>query len=253
MYDLTEAEAEVASMLCNRRNPKEIAEERSVKISAVRSQIANIKSKMLARDIPDIVHLMTRMALRANADRCQLTRGEQLRAHTRKQETVRENMITLHDGRNYHYFEQGHPAGRVILNIHSLFDGVIFPQKVSIELVGLGYRLISPVRAGFGLSDPNLQPNMRTRIDASITDMKELLDHLNVDKFYILTGWGGAIAQKFAIRYPNQCQAMVLSGAVPGWDKTHLDYMPRRYRNMLKTSIHAPSANSTETSHPPLC
>ena len=96
---------------------------------------------------------------------------------------MREHAIPLHDGRNYHYFEQGHPAGRVILNIHSLFDGVIFPQKVSVDLVRAGYRLISPLRAGFGLSDPDFQPNINARIEAKITDMKELLDHLNVDKF----------------------------------------------------------------------
>ena len=244
MYLLTEAEAEVASLLCNRRNPKEIAEERSVKISAVRSQIASIKSKMQARDIPDIVHLITRMSLRENADRCQITRGEAYRKTIRNQETIRENSITLPDGRNYQYFEQGRPHGPIILNIHSLFDGVVFPQKVSVDLVRAGFRLISPVRAGFGESDSNISRNMSARIDNTVKDMKALLDHISLTHFYILTGWSGAIAQRLAGLYPKRCLGLVLSGSVPVWNKSHLETLPARYRNMIKTSIHAPSAVS---------
>ena len=242
MFGLTEAEANVASLLCNYLSPNEIAKNRNVKIASVRSQILSVKNKMAARDIPHIVSILTKMTLRANAVYAQQARGNRSRERSRSEETVREHSVTFRNGRNLQYFEQGYTnaSSKIILNIHSLFNGCVFPKKTSIGLVRWSYRMISPVLPGYGTSDPNSISNVVSVIDARTKDLCELLDHLRIDKVHILTGWGGAIAQRFAINYPHRCSGIIFSGAVPVWDETHLNFLPPRYRNIIKTSIYAP-------------
>ena len=102
--------------------------------------------------------------------------------------------------------------------------------------------MISPARAGYGKSDSKPLNSMNSRIDSCVEDIRQLLDHLGIQKTYLLTGWAGAIAQRFALKYPNRCLGLVLSGAVPVWEPSYLNSLQPRYRNMIKTSIHAPKA-----------
>jgi len=157
-FGLSPAESQVAGMLADACSPKEIANLRAVKITAVRTQIAKIKEKTGAKDIPDIVRLFISMGLRQKSVKYQKGRMELIRGLNRK--TIRESSMTLRDGRRLQYFEQGHPRGQIILYIHSLIDGVEFPEMYSHRLVGSRLRIISPSRAGFGSSEPNRKSNI---------------------------------------------------------------------------------------------
>jgi len=242
-FKLTSAETDVTNLLCNGLKPEEVAQKRGVKISAVRTQIVRIKEKTGARDIPDIVRIVTTMAIRSKAVKSQLGRLEQLRQqrYGKVFESAREMSLTLGDGRNLQYFEQGGVDGVAILQIHSLISGVQFLPEHG-KMLGPKYRMISPARPGYGKSDPKRISSLNSRIDSCVEDMRQLLDHLGVNKAYILTGWSGAIAQRFALKYPKRCLGLVLSGAVPVWESDYMASLQPRYRNMIKTSIHAPKA-----------
>lgn len=237
---LTPAETEVAGLLSTGRTPKEITTIRNVKITAVRAQIVSIKSKMKAKDIPDVVRIFVSMGLRQRSVKGQISRMEQLRAGGGS--VSKKALMTLRDGRTYQYFEQGDPHGQVILQIHSLISGVEFPSDITKLLYKAGYRMISPARAGYGGSDQNPKPNISDVIGSGVDDLIELLDHLGVSRVLILTGWAGAFAQKLALKHPRRVEGLVLSGAVPVWRSEHLNQLEPRYRNMIKTSIHAPKA-----------
>lgn len=246
-FKLTIAETDVANLLCNGLNPKEIAQRRGVKIAAVRTQIVHIKEKTGARDIPDLVRIVTTMAIRSKAVKSQLGRMESIRRQRYEQldrdfANAREMHMTLRDGRNLQYFEQGHPKGTVIMQIHSLISGVQFPESVGSELISKSYRMVSPARAGFGKTDSKIYISLKDRIDASVDDILQLLDHLNIEKCYLLTGWAGPIVQRFALKYPKRCSGLIFSGAVPVWQTSFLTSLQPRYRNIIKTSIHAPKA-----------
>ena len=237
---LSKAETEVAGLLAAGKNPKEIAALRSVKITAVRTQIVKIKTKMNAKDIPDIVRKFISMGIRATAARSQIKRMEEIGGLN--QMSVRESTLVLRDGRRMHYFEQGHPRGRIILQIHSLISGVEFPEKASQNLVKHRYRMISPCRAGYGDSELNRQNDIINVVDESVKDLVEVLDKIDAKNVIVLTGWAGSIAQRLALK-DSRVKAIVLSGAVPVWKHDYVNCLSPRYRTVLKTSIHAPRAS----------
>lgn len=236
---LSTAETQVAGLLAAGKTPKEVAALRNVKITAVRTQIVNIKNKMGANDIPDIVRKFISMGLRATAARSQIKRMEEIKVLNRV--SVREAMITLRDGRRLQYFEQGHPNGQIILQLHSLISGVEFPEKASHDLVKHGYRMISPSRAGYGKSDLNRQKHTLDVINECVKDMIQVLVSLNATNVIILTGWAGPIAQRLALK-DERITGLVLSGAVPVWSPEYVDVLSSRYRTLIKTSIYAPKA-----------
>ena len=240
-FGLSPAESQVAGMLADACSPKEIANLRDVKITAVRTQIAKIKEKMGAKDIPDIVRLFISMGLRQKSVKRQIGRMEAIRG-LNQPKTIREGSMTLRDGRRLQYFEQGHPKGQIILYIHSLIDGVEFPGMFSRGLVRSGLRIISPSRAGFGRSEPNRKSNIIDLVDSCVSDMIDLLDHINAEEVIVLTGWAGSIAQRLALRDTGRVKSLIFSGAVPVWENHYLNFLSDRDRIAVKTSIHAPQA-----------
>lgn len=239
-FGLTEAETQVAALLAKGFTPKEVAASREVKITAIRTQIVNIKEKVGAKDIPDIVRIFISMGLRQGAVKTQIGRMEAIRGLNRP--TIREASFTLRDGRKMQYFEQGHPKGRILLQIHSLISGVEFSDNISQHLVRAGYRMISPSRAGFGKSEPNRKSSIIDVVDSCVLDIIDLLDHLGATSVDVLAGWSGAIAQRLALKDKDRISSLVLSGAVPVWEPHYLETLARRDRIAVKTSIHAPEA-----------
>ena len=231
---LSPAETSVAKMLSIGLTPKEIATARGVKITAVRTQISKIKNKTRSKDIPAIVVKFTSMALRSSAVKSQIGRMTYLRRHEQ------ENRMILRDGRQYQYYFNGHPEGKIILQIHSLISSVEITQQANQQLVLNGYKMISPVRSGYGRSDLKTYENIYDRIDGCVSDLIELLDFLNIEEYDILTAWSGAIAQRLALKDSSRVKGLYLSGAVPLWDKNHLAVLSPRYQNIIKTSIYAP-------------
>ena len=240
-FGLSPAESQVAGMLTDACSPKEIANLRDVKITAVRTQIVKIKEKMGAKDIPDIVRLFISMGLRQKSVKTQIGRMEAIRGLNQRK-TIREASMTLRDGRRLQYFEQGHPKGQIILYIHSLIDGVEFPELFSRGLVRSALRIISPSRAGFGRSEPNRKSNIIDMVDSCVADMIDLLDHINAEEVIVLTGWAGAIAQRLALKDTDRIKNLILSGVVPVWENHYLNFLSDRDRIAVKTSIHAPQA-----------
>ena len=237
-FGLTPAEADVAGMLTTGLSPKEIAEIRKVKITAVRTQIASIKNKMGSRDIPDLVVKFVSMATRQWAVNAQIGRMEALRGLNRPR--TMKNNVTLRDGRNYEYYTQGHPDGKVILYIHSMVSGIEFPSTTARNLVLNGYKIISPARAGYGQSSPRPFTTVEERVNGCVSDLMELIDHLNIDDYVILTGWSGAIAQRLALKDRHRAAKLYLSGAVPVWKDSYISWQTPRFRSYVKTSVHAP-------------
>lgn len=127
-FGLTSAETEVAALLSTGHSPKDITVIRNVKISSVRVQVVNIKLKMGAKDIPDVVRIFLSMGLRQRSIEGQVSPENQTPLCPKFQ--VRKGSMTLRDGRNYHYYEQGDPNGVIILQIHSLISGIEFPKYI---------------------------------------------------------------------------------------------------------------------------
>jgi pimeloyl-ACP methyl ester carboxylesterase len=101
----------------------------------------------------------------------------------------REGEIRLRDGRRLAYAEWGDPDGRPVLGCHgspsSRLERHVEDPRTYCRW---GVRLIVPDRPGFGRSDP--QPDRRV-LDWP-GDVEQLLAHLGVDRFAVLSLSGGA-------------------------------------------------------------
>lgn len=99
--------------------------------------------------------------------------------------------------------------GEPVLCIHgtSIADSLITPLRFYPPLFG-DYRMISYYRAGYNgstLDKPALS------IEEGAAHVRELLDHLGIDKAHILAfSFGGVIAFQFLLSYPERAHSAIL-------------------------------------------
>lgn len=113
---------------------------------------------------------------------------------------MRDEKITLHDGRQLAYTDTGDPSGTAILFFHGTPGcRLVFADEE--KLMRNGLRLIAPDRPGFGLSDR--KPG-RTLLDWP-DDVAALADALGLDRFAVAgVSGGGAFAAACACRLPER-------------------------------------------------
>lgn len=116
--------------------------------------------------------------------------------------------ITLPNGANVHYRDEGNPDGKVIVMIHGGFGSLHNWQGWVGELKE-DYRLISMDLLGHGLTGAS-PSNVYTR-HAQRDMLYQLLKALNISK-YTLAGnsFGGGIALEVALEYPMQLEGLIL-------------------------------------------
>ncbi|MEJ2293533.1 MAG: alpha/beta hydrolase [Candidatus Lokiarchaeota archaeon] len=95
------------------------------------------------------------------------------------------------------------------------------------------FRVIRFDNRNGGCSD---RPNIPNTLDMLADDIKALLDYLKIEKTHII-GWsmGGIIVQKFAIKYPNYIEKIVLINTVMGApDEQAVSLLSQNSLNELK-------------------
>ena len=233
-YGLTSAEANVAMRLAKGQTPSDIAAERDTSINTVRTQIKKILTKTDSSGVADMVRTLSIMSSKFFAVESQLARAEIKQGN---KSLARSGFMTLPDGRILSYIEQGHPTGTPVINIHSAASGAhITPASAQYAVLN-GMRIISPYRPGYGDSDHNFKPDIRATCDAFADDLLHFIEHLKLEAPVIV---GKPYAQRFAAKYPNRARALICLNYVPLWTDKQLDHMSKRYRTMIKTSMHSP-------------
>jgi pimeloyl-ACP methyl ester carboxylesterase len=111
-------------------------------------------------------------------------------------------------GRKLHMLEAGHGTPTVVI-VPALGDNVLVWMRIQRALAS-EMRVCVYDRAGIGWSDPS--PRGRRTIDGAAGDLRALLDAAGIEPPLILVGHsiGGAIARRFATRYPDMVAGMVL-------------------------------------------
>jgi len=124
-----------------------------------------------------------------------------------------EGTLRLRDGRALSYAEWGDPHGIPVLHFHGI-PGSRFERHVDDRLyTRLGVRYVTADRPGYGGSDP-LQE--RTFLDWA-SDVRELTDHLGIERFRIFAVSGGApFALAVASALPDRVDRVaIVSGVGP--------------------------------------
>lgn len=238
-YDLSAAEADVAFKLTDGLSPAEVADARGASIHTVRTQIKSLLRKTDVRGIPDLVRVFSNISARLAVSESAAPGSP---GQVDGQSMLRYGRMTLADGRQLEYLEQGHPNGSPVLFLHSLITDVGLSRTATRKAVMAGLRFITPIRAGYGNSDPNPTRDIEVAVENTATDLHALLGHLGIKQAVLVSGWAGCFAQRFASKYPEKVSGLILLRSVPLWRDDFLPSMRPRYRNIVKSSIHLPSA-----------
>ncbi len=101
--------------------------------------------------------------------------------------------------------------GRPFLILHGWGSNSKKWQKVGELLVGKGLKVIIPDLPGFGESQ---KPTISWNLDDYCSFVEEFVKFLNFEKFYLLGhSFGGALAVKFSLKFPEKIEKLFLVGA----------------------------------------
>lgn len=240
-FDLTGAEAEVMQSLAEGMGLADIAEARGRSIETVRAQLKAIMGKTETRSQSELVRLTlsTMELVRYSADAT-----AELPAASHGFGTLEPRpfgTMGLRDGRRMDYLILGDPGGRPVLFFPLDYGLVRWPASAEAEAARRGMRVIVPVRAGYGASDP--LPRGLPYIAQIAEDMVALLDHLGIDGPVPLITLGGDsyIAFAFHAAYPERVRALVCcAGLLPLTRPQQYERMDKWHRFILAGARYTP-------------
>ncbi|MBY5972166.1 LuxR C-terminal-related transcriptional regulator [Ferrimonas balearica] len=141
--------------------------------------------------------------------------------------------LCLPDRRRLSYLDLGAPEGRPVLWLHGVQGVCRLPARHEAAAARAGLRLMVPLRAGFGGSDP--LPAGTDRLEAHCADLRALLDQLKITRLPLLSlSDDMGLACALARRDPGRISALIaVSPPPPALTPVALDEMGRWQRILL--------------------
>jgi pimeloyl-ACP methyl ester carboxylesterase len=143
-----------------------------------------------------------------------------------KYATPPSKFLVLPDGRRIHYRERGPRNAPALVLLHG-FMGTLFVWEPWSHALSDGFRVISLDLPGHGLTGAVPGDDYS---QAAMTDcVKAVADKLGLAKFAVAgNSMGGAVAARFAERYPERVSHLILIDAAGAWinrrPRLHLTY-----------------------------
>ncbi|WP_461436638.1 alpha/beta fold hydrolase [Methanosphaera sp.] len=123
--------------------------------------------------------------------------------------------------------------GRPLVFIHGLSDSLLYWEFLASHLKR-NYQIIRMDLRGHGES---YLGNDEVNIDLYVSDLKNLLDDLNLDKVDLIGfSLGGAVALDFSLKYPENVSSLVLMSSFSKSDE-YLTNIFTQFKNALKNSF----------------
>lgn len=237
-YGLTQAESQVAVLLASGLRLADIAHERHVSVETVRTQIKIIKSKTSVRDLPGLVRLLCGFTASVLG---QTGRQAADSARPKSAPMKSRRRITLRDGRQLDYLEQGAPDGRPVILLHNLPYGAELPEAAIRQAHADGLRIVAPFRPGMGGTDPVRHAGIDELLDKAAEDCLELMQHCGMRSAVLLNHSSGApFALRFARLHPDRVIRMISVSRAPGWKPEWIGDLPQRQRFVVRLARHFP-------------
>lgn len=248
-FALTTAEVEVLRGLMLGQPVKDIAETRGRSLETVRTQIRAILAKSethgqseLIRVIHGLVDVVQLQADRrpgrasgpapAGAGAGTLAPRQFHTAHVTDARTGR--------ARRLDWIEFGAASGPVVLYTHLAYGLLRWPAAAERAAISRGFRVIAPVRAGYGATSP-LAPGV-SHLDGVTEDYLAVLDHLGVGRCVIIAqGADLRFAMNIACRRPALVAGIIgCSARLPLRTAEQYARMDKWQRFILANARYAP-------------
>ncbi len=237
-YALTDAEMDVAIDLANGVSPTDIAKKRKTSINTVRAQIKAILRKTHTTGVSDLVRLICGFSAGLTAA---INASSEATLTGVASELKQRHMMTLSDGRQLFWLEQGDMTGQPVICLHSFLYGVEWPDDAVEALATQHLRIISPSRPGFGASDLAPSAYGEDLLDTVANDLRQLMDHLRLERAIIMGHVMGSVyALRFALLHPTRVTALLAISHAPIWREEWLEQLPKRQRIIARITQHAP-------------
>ncbi|MFT5799538.1 MAG: DNA-binding CsgD family transcriptional regulator/pimeloyl-ACP methyl ester carboxylesterase [Candidatus Azotimanducaceae bacterium] len=239
-FSLTGAEADVVQSLVECCSVKDIAALRGRSIDTVRAQVKSILSKTETRSQVELVRLalsvmdMANLTLDTHVEPRLVSKGyATLKPHDYQS-------LTTPDGRRLDYLVLGNPKGAPILFLPLDYGLVRWPASAEAEAAKRNWRIIVPVRAGFGRSDS--LPKQANLDDALIDDTMQFLKAEKVKRCPILSlGSDSFYGVQLAKLYPDTFTALIAcAGVLPMTRREQFERMEKWHRFILAGAKYTP-------------
>ncbi len=239
-FGLTSAEADVVRALVECGSLAEIAAQRSRSVDTIRAQVKSILAKTETHSQVELVRLALSMM-----DMVSLTMdaapGPRLisRGYDTLEEREFKSLLTA-DGRRLDYLILGDPKGAPVLFLPLDYGLVRWPAPAEAEAAKLGMRIIVPVRAGYGMSDPI--PKKGDYDAALIADTRQVMDAEGVRRCPIISlGGDSYYGVQIARDQPDRI-SMILGcgGVLPLTRREQFERMEKWHRFILAGAKYTP-------------
>jgi pimeloyl-ACP methyl ester carboxylesterase/DNA-binding CsgD family transcriptional regulator len=180
-FGLTAAEVEIVRGITLGLPVKDIAEARGRSPETVRTQVRSILAKSETHSQSELVRVV--LGLMDVAQMPTENAGPVPRVGTLDQLSFQQ--LRCPDGRRLEWIEFGQPTGAPCLFTHLDYGFIRWPATAERAARARGIRVIVPVRAGYGRSDPHARG--ADHLQGVTQDYLAVLDHLGVRRCAVLT------------------------------------------------------------------
>jgi pimeloyl-ACP methyl ester carboxylesterase/DNA-binding CsgD family transcriptional regulator len=180
-FGLTAAEVEIVRGISQGMPLKAIAETRGRSVETVRTQLRSILAKSETHSQSELVRVVLGLMDVATMP----TEGIAPSIPLGTIDPVSFNHMKGADGRRLEWIEFGSPTGAPCLYLHLHFGLIRWPAAAERAARLRGLRVIVPVRAGYGQTNP--LPRGANHLDGVVTDYLTVLDRLGVRQAAIVS------------------------------------------------------------------
>jgi len=167
----------------------EIARERDIREDTVKKQIRSIRDKTGANGRTALISLVASLShLEGEVGESRSSLSITNTAN-RIYSMRPDHRLANVGGYKVEYIVQGKPGGKPVLNLHAAFSTFRLPDELASGLANAGYAVYTPLRPGYGISDPLAG---EYSFDATVRHLAGFADALDLDRFAIMSSTSGS-------------------------------------------------------------
>ena len=141
----------------------------------------------------------------------------------------RSRFVTLSDGKQMHYVDEGPPEGELLVFVHGYPTWSFTFRALLVYYAARGFRCIAMDHIGFGLSDKPSGGRYHS-LRRHIHNLQELMVSLELpESTLIMEDWGGPFALGYTIRHCTKVRRLVVMNTW-GFQDTHPPRLERLVR-----------------------